>query len=42
MSVCVGEDAVLREQAHVFASGDVRAWLYVDDEDVSLLGCRRR
>ena len=38
VSVCVHEDAVLREQTHVFASGDVRAWLYVGGEDVSLWG----
>jgi hypothetical protein len=38
VSVCVREDAVLRDQTHVFASGDVRAWLYVGDEDVSLWG----
>ena len=38
VSVCVHEDAVLREQTHVLASGDVRAWLYIGDEDVSLWG----
>jgi hypothetical protein len=38
VSVCVHEDAVLREQAHVFASGAVRAWLYLGEGDVSLWG----
>jgi hypothetical protein len=38
VSVCVREDVVLREQTHVFGSGEVRAWLYLGGEDVSLWG----